>query len=82
MQAAVAAGGAAAALMHFAVTCDDDELPAAADECLEPMLCGALKLLDAAGLLEGEDDRRRLRTAIEDYISAPAVIDAEPGLVS
>jgi hypothetical protein len=71
MQAAVAGGGAAAALMSFAVTCADDELGCAADECLALLLESALKAIDAAGIFDGEDDRRRLRTAIEDYIGVP-----------
>jgi hypothetical protein len=72
MHAAVAAGGASAALMHFAIACADKaEIRAAADECLEPLLRAALLAIGAAGFLPGEYERRRLKTAIEDYIDAP-----------
>lgn len=75
MQAAVAAGGASAAAMHFAVTCDEDELPCGADECLGVVLSAAVMLLDVSGIAEGEDDRRRLRTAIADYVD---VVEGQP----
>jgi hypothetical protein len=79
MQAAVAAGGAAAALMHYAVVCDDDELAVAADECLEPILCAALRVIDAVGLLEVDGDRRNLRDAIEAYRIATGDVTIEHG---
>lgn len=70
--AAVAAGGASAALMSFSITCADEaELRAAADECLELALQAALRLIEAAGVLPGELERARLKLAIEDYVQAP-----------
>lgn len=72
MRSAVAAGGASAALMSFSMTCDGEaECRAAASEALEPLLRAALFAIDAAGVLSGEDERRRLRAAIGDYVGMP-----------
>jgi hypothetical protein len=71
LRAATAAGAAAAALTSHVLNCDDDEIPVAADECLELLLRASLDSLDAAGILAGEDDRARLRVAIAGYIDRP-----------
>lgn len=71
LRAAVAAGGAAAALSSHVLNCDDDEIPVAADACLELLLRASLETLDASGVLPGEDDRARLRVALADYIDRP-----------
>jgi hypothetical protein len=77
MRAAAAAGGASAALISFAITCDDEaELRAAADECLVPILCAAVHVIDAAGILPGEEQRAALRDIIVDYVDPP---EARPG---
>lgn len=72
MHAAVAAGGASAALMHYSIACDDEaEIRAAADECLEPVLRSALLIIDAAGILPGETERATLQAAIVAYVDRP-----------
>jgi hypothetical protein len=71
LRAAIAAGGAAAALTSHVLNCVDDAIPEAADQSLELLLRAALEALDAAGVLDGEDDRARLRVALADYIERP-----------
>jgi hypothetical protein len=68
LRAAVAAGGAAAALTSNVLHCTDDELAGAADQCLALLLQATLAALDAAGVLPDEHERRRLRIAIADYV--------------
>jgi len=63
-------------LTSHVMHCDEHELAAAADECLNPILQAALAVLDAAGVLPGEEERRRLRVAIADYIQDE---DPQPG---
>ena len=71
LRAATAAGAAAAALTSHVLNCMDDEIPAAADECLNLLLRAALDTLEAAGVLPGEDERTRLRVALADYVERP-----------
>lgn len=75
LRAAVAAGGASAALTSHVLHCDSDELAGAADECIELLLQATAAAIDAAGVLPGEDQRGRLRIAIADYVDQPG----EPG---
>jgi hypothetical protein len=67
-RAGVTCSGVAAALGHYAIACTDDEIAAAADECLELVLQAALQTIDAAGVLPDEEERARLRQAISDFI--------------
>jgi hypothetical protein len=72
LHAAVASGGASAALMSFGVNCiDEAELRAGASECLEPLLRAVLHSIDAAGVLPGEAERAALRDLIADYLETP-----------
>jgi hypothetical protein len=75
LRAAIAAGGAAAALTSHVLNCDDDEITVAADDCLDLLLRASLEALDASGVLTGEDDRARLRVALSDYIDRPQPLD-------
>jgi hypothetical protein len=51
--------------------CADEELAAAAEQCLAPLLQAALAALDAGGVLPDEQERRALRAAIAEYVDAP-----------
>jgi hypothetical protein len=70
-RAGVTCSGVAAALGHYAIACTDDEIAAAADECIELVLQAALQTIDAAGVLPEEEERARLRQAISDYVDRP-----------
>lgn len=69
MQAAVAAGGASAALMSYAINCEDEtEVRVAVNECLGLLLRAALHAIDASGALPGGRERAALRDVIIDYV--------------